>query len=170
MPTAEPRHAGADVRQVEQFEQTLNGSVLAERTVQQGHHDDGSGGTRRLEHRGGGNLATDGIESGGKFVGSTIERRHGCFGEVPTSTAIDSDGEDVVAVAVDGPQNVSGGDAADVVLGGLPPEDDDQRRARGARSRIVHVPNIQVGRGWGVSTTIDLVCPPNATSPTMPVS
>jgi hypothetical protein len=45
--------------------------------------------------------------------------------------AIDADGDDRVLPSIDGPQNVGGRDATDVVLGGLSAEDDDQRRARG---------------------------------------
>jgi hypothetical protein len=40
------------------------------------------------------------------------------------------------------------------VFGGLSAEDDDESRASGVGSRIVHVPKIQVGRGWGATTTI----------------
>ena len=36
MPAAEPEHAGADVGNVSEFEQALNGPILAERAVQHG--------------------------------------------------------------------------------------------------------------------------------------
>ena len=43
MPTAEPKHARADIRHVRQFEQTLNGSVFAIGAVKnRKDHIDGS--------------------------------------------------------------------------------------------------------------------------------
>ena len=109
----------------------MDRSVLAQGAVEQGHHDDRSGRCRGAEHRSGRHFATGGFESRRKFVRSAVEGGHGSLGEVPLPVAIDADGDDRVPPSIDGPQNVGGRDATDVVLGGLSAEDDDQRRARG---------------------------------------
>ena len=79
----------------------------------------------------------------GSWSGPAARALIAAVGELPVALAVDPDGSDAVLGLVDSAQDVRRGDAAHIVLGGLPAEDDDEvdvadrtRRSTTERSRM----------------------------------
>lgn len=141
----------ADVRDAGQFQETLEGAVLAVGAVQDGedHVDVAEG----LRHRAGlavedlavagGDGEDDGALAG---LGERVDVGDGALGdrhprglvggEHPAALGGDADGQDVVPGAVDGAQDGAAGDHGDAVLGAAPAEDDGDARLAGFGSGL----------------------------------
>jgi hypothetical protein len=119
--------AGADVGDAGQLEHPLDGAVLAQRAVDEGHHDDllpgldGGDGGERLQ------LGAGHGDGAAQLAGpAAVEEGLGVVGEEPAAVAVDADGHHVEALGVDGGQHVGGRHARDVALGRDPAEEDDE--------------------------------------------
>ena len=116
---------------VGQLEQALHGAVLAEGPVEQGEHDDGhvwpSIGLHRGQWLDGGTGRRRDDREGRRHP--ACERGDGVVGPEPVARLGDADRQRVVAVVVDGPQDVGGGRAAHLVLGRAASEQHDEADA-----------------------------------------
>ena len=120
-------HAGADVGDVGQLEQALDGAVLAHRAVQQRQHDGALAVGRVAEHVDG----RDRVAGGSRWSGSASrpfgERPAASVGQRPRRRRGEMPiGVMPVATRVGGAQHVRGSRATDVVLRRLPAEQDDE--------------------------------------------
>ena len=134
------QNSGADIGEIEQFEQTLDRAVLSHRAVEQRQDDRGAGGCGRHENRSRRNWQSVGFETFRQLSGLALEGGHRAFGQMPGSVAVDTDRRDVVAGAIDGPQDVGGRHARHVVFGRSAAEDDDEIEPR-------HVATLPGGLG-----------------------
>ena len=135
-------HARADVGDTGEFEQALQGAVLAVGAVQ--HREDDVDLAECLGH--GAGLGVDHLAAArvhrqqhrALLVGDLLDRGHPALfdghplglvrGQRPAALAGDADRQDVVLVAVDGPQHAGRGHHGHAVLGAAPAEDDGDAR------------------------------------------
>ena len=139
-------HASADVGDVEAFEQSLDGAVLAERPVQHGEHDVGA------------------VESSSRL------ERYGLAPLAPDAVAADLDPPHLVAGTRQSVSDRRCGCQRDLVLGRAPAAEDGDREAasrlRGSSTTwssfddVVEVVGVVVVvGGWNWPTTIVTVLP-----------
>ena len=140
------QHAAAHVGHAGQLEQALDGAVLAQRSVQEGEHDDllvvGAGqclGRVRGRAPGGQRLG-ERSRTGG-------ERRGPHRWRPSTGRLGDGDRLDVVAVGVGGGQDVAGRHQGHLVLGRLAAEQDDEADRRRVWRRPAVAPVGPARRG-----------------------
>jgi hypothetical protein len=95
-------HAGAHVGHIGEFEQALDGAVLAPGAVQDGQDHHLLVGMTGDHGGEGGKVGAGGIEHVGEGLGALGHEREGGIGPQPTALGGDGHGDDVVTGGVDG--------------------------------------------------------------------
>ena len=128
-------HARADVRDVGEFEHTLDGAVLAEWAVEEGEHDGAFFAAHLCDDRRNRCGLADGFETVGDVGWTFRQCRHRVGGEHPCTASRDADGSHSILVGIECTQHVCSSHATHVVLCGFATEQHDDV---GARGRLSH--------------------------------